>query len=237
MAEKQIVEFTSAAPEDTDLLVKQAATSVYEKCTVAQMKSHILAAIPAAIKTIDRPALTNTTISTSDVFEVQRPSDESYNKITLDHIYLYMMNRSMPIGSYYCNYANATNPSTLLGFGTWVRVRGRVIIGEGTGTDVNGVNGAFAAGTTGGEYIHVITQTEMANHTHLMFGNTVFGVDLINGNETVSRAQNSTGNNQDYILSASAGIPQHGTTGGTGSSVGHNNIQPYETAYIWRRTA
>ena len=56
-----------------------------------------------------------------------------------------------PVGSTYINTTDDTNPGTLFGVGTWVRTgQGRVLIGEGEGTDINAVAETFDIGTTGG---------------------------------------------------------------------------------------
>jgi microcystin-dependent protein len=41
-----------------------------------------------------------------------------------------------------------------------------MLIGHGTGTDVNGVQKSFNAGSTGGEYEHSLSTSEMPVHSH-----------------------------------------------------------------------
>ena len=56
-----------------------------------------------------------------------------------------------PIGYIYISI-NSTNPSTYFG-GTWEQIAGgRILIGVGTGTDVDGVTKTIAAQETGGSY-------------------------------------------------------------------------------------
>lgn len=129
-----------------------------------------------------------------------------------------------PIGSVYINAAVATNPSTLLGFGTWVRIgQGRVLIGEGSGTDINGDNKNFTNGSIGGEYEHTLTEDELASHTHnLKEGN----FNTLQGDST-THIDSTTGIDQNSdVITQSAGDDQP-----------HNNIQPYLTVYMWKRTA
>lgn len=65
-----------------------------------------------------------------------------------------------PVGSIYMS-VNATNPSTILGGGTWERIaQGRTLIGEGTSDK------AFSAGATGGESSHALSISEMPSHSH-----------------------------------------------------------------------
>ena len=126
-----------------------------------------------------------------------------------------------PIGSVYINTTNPTNPSSLFGFGTWARIgQGRVLVGEGTGTDINTNSETFAAGSTGGEYDHQLTVAELASHTHtLALGD--------NNNDFSSPASASNG----------AVVLPTGATQSSGSDQPHNNIQPYLTVYMWQRTA
>ncbi len=65
-----------------------------------------------------------------------------------------------PVGSIYMS-VNATNPSTILGGGTWERIaQGRTLIGEGTSDQT------FSAGKTGGESRHTLMLEEMPLHSH-----------------------------------------------------------------------
>lgn len=81
-----------------------------------------------------------------------------------------------PVGSVYINASDATNPGTLLGFGTWVEIgSGRVLVGQDTGdADFN------VLGETGGSKDAVVvahdhggsTGNNSANHTHTFSGTT-----------------------------------------------------------------
>lgn len=134
-----------------------------------------------------------------------------------------------PVGSIY-SATVATNPGTLLGFGTWVAFgAGRVMIGNG---------GGFTAGATGGSadaitvsHTHTATSTD-AGHTHPTVGGTgnaqgggaTFGAAYVNGiNPT---ATSGTGNASITTTIASAGAS------GTNA-----NLQPYIVVYMWNRTA
>lgn len=60
-----------------------------------------------------------------------------------------------PVGSYYWS-SEATDPATLFG-GTWERVKDRFLYAVGDGS---------AAGDTGGEATHTLTEAEMPKHYH-----------------------------------------------------------------------
>lgn len=60
---------------------------------------------------------------------------------------------AFPVGAVYITYNN-NNPGDFLG-GTWVQFgQGRVLIGQGTATDVDSVQCSFSSGQTGGWYNH-----------------------------------------------------------------------------------
>ena len=119
-----------------------------------------------------------------------------------------------PVGSMYVNFTDNTNPGTLLGFGTWTAVAGRVVVGyDGTQTEFN------AAEKTGG---HKALQA----HTHEI--RTSDNNYLVSFNGAVSGAGNGVGRNatgSDTLVAASAG------TGDSG------NLQPYIVGYVWKRVS
>jgi len=115
---------------------------------------------------------------------------------------------------------NSANPSTYLGFGTWVQYgSGRVLIGAGTGTDTNGTQRAFSTTTTGGEYTHQLTIAEMPQHRHSF------------QNHSYTQSCGSGGNN---AADETTGTDYTSYEGGNGY---HSIIQPYITVYMWKRTA
>ncbi|MBA6088607.1 hypothetical protein H4C81_06830 [Pseudomonas monteilii] len=128
-----------------------------------------------------------------------------------------------PVGSLYLNASSATNPATLLGFGTWTALgAGRMLIGVGSGTDSRGETKAFAAGATGGEYNHLLTVPELPSHNHTTPQGSVTPPapgNYASGDDTTSTAfANPVGGN-------------------TGGDQAHNNLPPYLGVYMWVRTA
>jgi microcystin-dependent protein len=118
-----------------------------------------------------------------------------------------------PIGTIYTNKTVSTNPATLLGFGTWVEIQGRVIVGVGTSDRY------FAVSETGGESTHVLITAELASHRH--------------GASSDGGTDNSSGS---YFRRESGNVATINTQY-AGSNNAHNNLQPYQTAYIWERIA
>ena len=132
-----------------------------------------------------------------------------------------------PVGSIYLNASSATNPATLLGFGTWQATgAGRVMIGAGTGTDSRGEAKAFAGGATGGEYNHPLTLSEIPEHTHTM----------PQGSVAPSGTTGPLYASGDDVTRTTIGsdTPDSGKAGG---GAAHNNMQPYLVVYMWVRTA
>lgn len=111
------------------------------------------------------------------------------------------------------------NPSTIYG-GTWVAWgKGQVPVGVDTSdSDFNTVE------KTGGEKEHTLTVDEMPSHTHAQYVTS----DNVSGG----------GIRVDYTKDG-ASLPylQGIDTGSSGGNQPHNNIQPYITCYMWKRTA
>jgi hypothetical protein len=92
-----------------------------------------------------------------------------------------------PVGSIYINATNSTNPSSLLGFGTWEAFgAGRVMVGlngsdadfdtaEETGGSKTSSSSGTISGTVGGT---ALTEAQMPKHYHQLIGaNSITGGD------------------------------------------------------------
>jgi microcystin-dependent protein len=135
-----------------------------------------------------------------------------------------------PVGSVYLNATNATNPGTLLGFGTWVAFgAGRVPVG------FDSTNVLFdTAEETGGSADAVVV-----SHTHT--------ITDPGHSHTTTIPTSATGNSRQALYSTdnagtTATITSSTATTGisvntTGSSGTNANYQPYITVYMWKRTA
>ena len=146
-----------------------------------------------------------------------------------------------PVGSIYVNAGVATNPATLLGFGTWVAFgAGRVPVG------LNASDPLFdALEETGGS-----KDATLVSHNHT-FSGTTSGVgdhthaapsgNFVVDNGAGSYAYGGFGPNMALFgTTAGAGAHSHtysGTTSTPGSSATNANLQPYITVAMWKRTA
>lgn len=124
-------------------------------------------------------------------------------------------NALYPVGSIYMS-VNNTNPSTFFG-GTWVSWgAGRVAVG----VDTNDTDFATVE-KTGGEKTHTLTVSEMPSHKHT--------VEAIGSGTT---QQELTA----FNVGTTSGIDGYAGTDFTGGGQAHNNLQPYITCYMWKRT-
>jgi hypothetical protein len=140
-----------------------------------------------------------------------------------------------PVGSIYTNATNATNPGTLLGFGTWTAFgAGRVAVGF----DAGNVLFDTAEETGGSADAIVVTHTHTATssvtdpgHFHNTYNSGSIGNNGGGQALTKQAAQNQS------VTTATTGITVATTNSTEGSSGTNANYQPYITVYMWKRTA
>ena len=142
------------------------------------------------------------------------------NKNIFDLIY--------PVGSFYIS-AKSTNPATLFG-GTWEQIQGRFLLGRSS---------SYPVGSMGGEATHTLTENEMPSHKgHLSSG--------ISGGAPYEKGNYKGYLNSDIMTPYSdigrgwnvyAGNEMHPASEAVGGGQAHNNMPPYLSVYIWKRTA
>ena len=162
-----------------------------------------------------------------------------------------ILNLVYPVGSIYMS-ANKVSPQTFLG-GTWVEWgAGRVPVGvSSSDTDFN------TAEKTGGEKTHRLSVDEMPRHDHSGTNSTVETVTIhtrptggaLNylGISTYTVKYDVNEQTQEYKMAPAGGQTldvENGTVINSqygvcpnGSGVAHNNLQPYITCFMWKRTA
>lgn len=128
-----------------------------------------------------------------------------------------MLDLVYPIGAIYMS-VNKTNPSTFFG-GTWEPWgEGRVPVGvDSTQSEFMNVE------TEGGEKTHKLTIDEIPGHYH------VYDRRLLYWGEAELAGAIGTGQ-------ANGGQSSRSNTQFTGGDQPHNNLQPYITCYMWKRT-
>ncbi len=175
---------------------------------------------------------------------VQKNSDnlpstvESIEPFNIDNIY--------PIGAIYLS-VDSTNPSEYFG-GTWEEfANGKTLVGVDTAdTDFN------EAEKTGGEKTHKLGTTEMPAHNHTVT-TTIASAGAHTHNIRPTKRNYSLSGSGSYCIvdatthtsldtktTTSNGAHTHTATStatNTGGGLAHNNMQPYITVYMWKRTA
>lgn len=157
--------------------------------------------------------------------------------ISFDQIY--------PIGAIYISTVS-TNPAILFKIGNWEALpAGRVLLAQGTSTW--GVN--YSAGSTGGEDKHTLTVSESASHNHTGSATTSGSTHIHALTMQASHGKSGNGGVPRFSdgdmwsayktqnLSA-AGEHSHAITiNNSGGGQAHNNMQPYLSVYMWKRTS
>lgn len=149
-------------------------------------------------------------IITDNVKNLKTLIEEKMSKAKKDALQI-----AFPVGSTYITQTNI-NPYTILEFGTWERLKGKICLGlDEKDKDFNTI------GKTGGEKTHTLTIDEMPSHNHTWAGGLKEGA-------LVSDYPRRAGNSE--YKSFQNGINY------TGGNKAHNNMQPYEiTGYMWIR--
>ena len=143
----------------------------------------------------------------------------------------FILDNVYPVGSIYMN-VNSTNPGTLFG-GTWEQIQGKLLLG---------MSSSYPAGSQGGEATHTLTEAEMPSHVGHMLSNFADTSYTDRGGDTNSYYINSNNmagltkyNNRPWKVEDGNELIMVGTSRGGGQA--HNNMPPYLSVYIWKRTS
>ena len=139
-----------------------------------------------------------------------------------------------PVNSIYLT-ADNTNPTTRFSGTTWELVsEGRYLAGIGTGSDINGVSKTITEGSnldSTGEYEHVLTISELPNHSHDQNNRIESSRQLVDLSLGIPVQRGRSDDIDDGNSSLST------KTTSTGESQSHNNTPPYFGVYVWKRTS
>lgn len=126
-----------------------------------------------------------------------------------------------PIGSIYISASATFNPQSTWG-GVWIRIaEGRCLIGA---------NNKYPLGTTGGEETHTLLENELPLIEGRVIGMATYGssssghFNLTKKNPCNLNAGEGTNDLSDMYF-------------GFGNNLPHNNMQPYLSVHMWKRTA
>lgn len=154
-----------------------------------------------------------------------------------------LINIIYPVGSIYMS-VNNVSPATFLG-GTWEQIQDTFLWCAGS---------KHAAGTTGGAETHTLTQAESPAHTHTRGSMEISGGfgcvvpdthsnytkgSFVSASMGAGRILGGTVYAQNPIWSYDfyASRSWSGETSSVGSNQPHNNMPPYLSVYVWKRTA
>ena len=211
----------------------------------------IIGGMTLGLTTVIADTIINSTNVSYKTTTVKAALDDLYG-LTADDIW----KKIYPVGSIYIS-VSSTSPGTLFG-GTWVAFgQGRTLLGMGaveanTRTD----QGVLTAGAyhydeveaKGGEYVHTLTIAEMPQHRHPslqqdgLATSTGASVHLNTCSASISTCLAAEAGDivVPFVASGSSVVGTKGwvALGRTaGNSLAHNNMQPYITVYMWKRTA
>lgn len=165
-----------------------------------------------------------------------------------------LSNSLHPVGEVITNSLASFDPNVEYPGTTWVRIKGRVIVGVEEGS-----NNFSSSGLIGGSTTHKLTIAELPSHTHsqkahnhsgnasggdhrheLPYGGKSGGAPSGSGytfpvvsTEHTHMVIAGTGNHS-HTLSINDATAENNNTGGSSP---HNNLQPYITKYVWERIA
>ena len=152
-----------------------------------------------------------------------------------------VLKKIMHVGYIHFSTVNI-NPAELFGFGTWEAMpAGRVLLAQGTASW-----GTYNAGSTGGEATHQLTVGEIPSHNHTGSINTagehthsltlkaLWGDGNGSGNGWAGDTRD--GGSRTNTFSTVGNHTHTVTINSTGSGQPHNNLQPYISVYMWKRT-
>ena len=162
------------------------------------------------------------------------PATDSSSKLATTSFVQGALQGAYPVGSIYMNATVATNPATLLGFGTWTAFgAGKVPVGLNAGdADFDTVE------ETGGTKDAIVpTHTHTASSTSTDAGHTH---TYVRSNTTTIASGNALPLNYLYTTGTTntgyANITTNTTVDNAGESATGKNLQPYIVVYMWKRT-
>lgn len=130
--------------------------------------------------------------------------------------------KAHPVGSYFITEEDR-NPAEILGLGgvsTWVKLEGRVLLGA---------NSTYPVGSEGGESNVTLTIENMPRHTHRVYKDDNFSAN--------SNGVTNTTNAWKQALVNASNTTCNIAIEYVGGGQSHNNMPPFRSVFIWRRTA
>lgn len=129
------------------------------------------------------------------------------------------------------------NPSTTLGYGTWVRYgEGRVIVGFSETS--SHPDWTKVLNNTFGGYTHTLTVSELASHKHSVAPFDKFTSRAADSGKETQGSGDYDRRNDEYSTGAMGTVDwQTATEKAAGGNQPHNNVQPSIVTFVWRRVS
>lgn len=131
-----------------------------------------------------------------------------------------------PVGSIYMS-VNSTSPATLFG-GKWKRIQDRFLLAAGS---------TYAAGKMDGEATHTLTAAEMPSHAHPTDDGKQYITMPATGASPARKHVKGDSSSSIYALCSADNPIYRKDAPSAGGGGAHNNMPPYLTVYMWKRTA
>lgn len=163
--------------------------------------------------------------------DIKTLSSQITNNTTSSNMFL----KVYPVGSIYIS-TSSENPGNIYG-GTWEEYgKGRTLVG------VDETNKNFSTvEKIGGEETHILTIDEMPSHNHVerMFLDQSGYFEVKPAGYAYYKHSTQSSNVIGWTNTQLSNINywKIGDTADKGGSQAHNNLQPYITTYMWKRTA
>lgn len=185
-------------------------------------------------KTLTSPSISDAVLTGNPTAPTPATSDNDTSVATTAFVKA-ALQTLYPVGSIYINATSSTNPSTLLGFGTWTEFgSGRVLVSQNTSDalfdtleETGGSKDAIVVSHT-----HTASTDGAGGHNHTVAHSTVSGVSA-----GVNIAGGSPSPSDTETTSTVSDHTHTVTVNSTGSSGTNANIQPYIVVKMWKRTA
>lgn len=143
------------------------------------------------------------------------------------------LDKTYPIGSIYMSVVN-TNPATLFG-GTWEQISDKFLLGASSTYPVGTTGGSISHSHTIPAHNHILGDSGYAKLTlneNYIYQREVSGKSEMNYRKTLNSSYSGMTNTRNF------GTALGGTTNNSNqlTSSTTNNIPPYLTVYMWKRT-
>ena len=175
--------------------------------------------------TMKRPNWNQKDPKQSDFIAGDKPTIDHTERGNVSHDHIVMedgkyVQNNFPVGYVYISM-DSTSPAALYG-GSWEKLDRVMLLAAG---------GEITLGTTGGEWQHTLTHSELPSHDHE--GIYYYG-EMVNLNSgSVSGTKSLRFGTFQNSNTASAEL----RTGKSGGNKPHNNMPPYVAVNMWKRVA